>query len=207
MTTDPHIAAEEASVSGRARSIAIYLKKYRQPNIEVLLNIARYLRGDDPSWTLRFISRGGRPPKIRTDPQQSMWVPGAEGALSTTLEMVCRASRTYPQVLLMHADLVNNLEVRDLIGRLADVLDPDIYSAGKWKLVFKRPRRGNPRTDLQTEIADAVLKQAAEFLKTKEGLKTDSAAHDRLHAMDIIGSHSRRLRRATKRFNISRTKD
>jgi hypothetical protein len=64
----------------------------------------------------------------------------------------------------LHLDGVTKLD--GAIKRaLAEAFDPDGKS--KWKLQFKRLRKGNPQSELRTELQQALIANEAQGLRTQ----------------------------------------
>jgi hypothetical protein len=195
MTLNPHILAEQDSIYRRAKSISDYLRKYPQPNVQVLLNISRFLRANE-NWLLRFTTRTGRP--LKSDPYQppTIWGIGKESALSMALDDLCRSWNPEIGDLLMSTNIAKKPEVQDFLARLADVLDPDPLLTEKWKLVYKKPRCGNPRTKLHTEISYIVFGKRA--LSLYRELETWPLVDDRLRELGLMGEDNTRRKRAVR---------
>jgi hypothetical protein len=143
--TSPHLRAELACCDGQSKLLASYFRTEWPPNSEVLKSLSRHLVGSD-NWNLRFVVRNGRPPATRTG---ELWEEGQEGVISRRL-------------YLLGEGIANNSirrseiqSAQKFLSELANALDP--AGASKWKLSFKRPRKGNPSTPLRGTIRLAVL--------------------------------------------------
>ena len=201
MTVSPHILAEQNTFYGRAKHLAAYLRKFPQPNVQVLQSLSRYLEGGD-NWNLRFITRNGRPPKVTPSyVQEIFWGIGKENALSMALDRLSQSTADAlsqsrnPGIedLLIEPNIAATTEAQAILARLANVLDPDPLSKEKWKLVFRRPRRGNPKTELHTTISDIFFGTYA--LQLYEELKKWDDVDCRLTAEGRMqDDNSRRIR-------------
>jgi hypothetical protein len=142
---NPHLRAELACCDGQGKLLASYLRTEWPPSSEVLKSLSRHLDGSD-NWNLRFVVRNGRPPATRTG---ELWEEGQEGVISHRLHLLGEgiANNSIPRSEIQKA--------QKFLIELADALDS--AGAGKWKLSFKRPRRGNPSTPLRSNIRLAIL--------------------------------------------------
>jgi hypothetical protein len=143
--SDPHLQAELACCDGQGKLLAGYLRTQWPPSSEVLKSLSRHLDGSD-NWNLKFVVRNGRPPVTRAG---GFLEEGQEGAISSKLYLLGEAiaNNSMPRSEVQSA--------QRFLSDLADALDS--AGAGKWKLSFKRPRRGNPSTPLRNTIRLAVL--------------------------------------------------
>jgi hypothetical protein len=141
---DPHLRAELASLKGDTVALAQYLETEAFPSADVIKTISCFLDGDDDTWKLKFKSRNGRRP---TKNPKSLWWEGQEQALSAQLFRI--GERLEGLLPLDKADKNTLLE-------LADAFNQDRNRKSRWKLVFTRPRRGNPATSLQKDLKLAI---------------------------------------------------
>jgi hypothetical protein len=177
---DPHLRAELASCDGQAKLLAGYFRSEWPPRLEVLKNLSRHLNGSE-NWNLSFVVRNGRPPRARSG---SLWEDGQESNLANSLLMLVEgiANNSISQSETPGA--------QKFLAELADALDPN--GPGKWKLFFKRPRRGNPSTQLQNTIRKAILGHRALHLYSE--LKNWRKVDEKLDEAkpDAIDSKSRK---------------
>jgi hypothetical protein len=142
-----NVEAEIACISGKAQKLSAYFQRPDKPLADVVRNIAYALlaTAENPgpgNWNLVLSTRiGGRPPKNQPQPTN------AAQALETG------------QVVPAGMYLLAKPETDEATQRiLAAVLDP--CGTSKWQLKFVRPRRkGNPRSDLRTDLNRAVIDQ------------------------------------------------
>ena len=179
---DPHLLGEIALIKGEDASLAIlanYFRQQQNPSPNILKTLSRYLDGDgDDEWVMRFTPRTGRPPTRAA---------GAEIHLSQSL-------------FSMAEDCINGKDVhshREVLLMLAENLDPE--GQGKWKLVYSRPREGNPSTKLQNELKKARFGLRAQQLYAKFGNLRE--ADDQLRAEAYMGFDERSRKRAVQFVN------
>jgi hypothetical protein len=148
--------AEIACTRGDAETLSRYLRLTDNPSPDVIQNIAacrlanQSNSGPGPgNWKLILSTRkGGRPAKNRRWPTDAAQAVDAGHA---------PAAGSY---------LGANPEIDGATQRaLAEALDP--VGDSKWKLTFKRPRKGNPRSDLRTAINQALMDQATNTLRAR----------------------------------------
>jgi hypothetical protein len=136
MTLGPHIEAELASINGWPKTVAKYLRSHPQPNVQVLLNISRFLSGGE-NWILRFTTRNGRPPQVDQNAPESMWGIGNEVNLSNALDNLSRFQIMENSNVVLDKGCAQVRQVQEILARLADVLDPDPSLPEKWMLTYR----------------------------------------------------------------------
>jgi hypothetical protein len=186
-----------AARRGFAGTLAKHLRSDGSPSIEAIKSLSRYLQSGDAAMSLHFTTRDGRPPKKdNRTASVSMWAPGGEGQLSGRL---FRLAERLDGVHVSEQDQQTDQEV---ITKLADALDQDPKGAGKWKLVFRHPRRGNPTTKTRSEVKLAMLGQLSLKLRAELGNWDDAdvALRDKYK---VIGDDNSTRKKAVHFYMLS----
>ena len=178
-TTIQHVTAADAEIAcirGDAETLSRYLRAADKISLDVVQNIAGCLLADlvgsNPgpgNWILTF-KRNGRPPR-RPD--------------AINAELALRYEQAIPLGMHLATQGLN----ASLRRALADALDPENASTGP-KLKFRRPRRGNPRTDLRTELQRSLVKHIANATEKKAKLRAEALNNEKPRWDSRTGDYS-----------------
>jgi hypothetical protein len=141
---DIHLKAELASLDGDSDELAAYFKRNDLPNSNVLRAVARQLLPGQ-EWKLQFRPRNGRPPKDISKADLP-WAPSHEQILSRSLDALASA---------LDAQSVEPQTAHSLARRLGEALAKS--GPSKYRLVYKRPRVGNPSRPEMTALKKELL--------------------------------------------------